>query len=187
MNYSWYAALQLAQVLFVYFRDHRAQDASHLSFESRSQNPSFKDPGGSSQTDDPVTVATDGKESSVHWAPRSSPYSTAGQDEQNAYPYLPTVLEEPGSSFSEGEKLIWYMWFSSQDSNWCCNSLSILLIKGISYKFGKYVADDDPLPAIDSLQISGDAYPGNELLASGYSINGTTTCNFEVHIDSFIL
>ncbi|XP_042450705.1 uncharacterized protein LOC122035366 isoform X3 [Zingiber officinale] len=129
-----------------FMRDHRAQDASgqinasRLSFESRSQNPSSKVPGGSSQTDDPATVANHGKETSVHWAPRSSPYLTTGQDEQNVYPYLPTVLEEPGSSFSE---------------------------------------DDDPLPAIDGLQISGDAYPGNELLASGYSINGTTTCNFE--------
>lgn len=40
--------------------------------------------------------------------------------------------------------------------------------------------DDDPLPAIDCLQISGDAYPGRELQACGYSINGTTSCNFEV-------
>ncbi|KAK4786203.1 hypothetical protein SAY86_002892 [Trapa natans] len=39
--------------------------------------------------------------------------------------------------------------------------------------------DDDPLPGIDSLQISGDAYPGRELQACGYSINGTTSCNFE--------
>ena len=41
-------------------------------------------------------------------------------------------------------------------------------------------ADDDPLPAVESLQISGDAFPGRELLASGYSLNGTTSCNFEV-------
>lgn len=41
-------------------------------------------------------------------------------------------------------------------------------------------AEDDPLPAIDGLQISGDAFPGKELQASGYSINGTTSCNFEV-------
>uniref|UniRef100_A0A7N0TZH4 Uncharacterized protein n=1 Tax=Kalanchoe fedtschenkoi TaxID=63787 RepID=A0A7N0TZH4_KALFE len=41
------------------------------------------------------------------------------------------------------------------------------------------VADDDPLPAIEGLQISGDAFPGHELQASGYSINGTTSCNFE--------
>ncbi|KAI3813914.1 hypothetical protein L1987_18649 [Smallanthus sonchifolius] len=40
-------------------------------------------------------------------------------------------------------------------------------------------ADDDPLPAVESLQISGDAFPGRELQASGYSVNGTTSCNFE--------
>ncbi|KAI3687857.1 hypothetical protein L1987_81560 [Smallanthus sonchifolius] len=27
--------------------------------------------------------------------------------------------------------------------------------------------------------ISGDAFPGRELQASGYSVNGTTSCNFE--------
>jgi hypothetical protein len=42
-------------------------------------------------------------------------------------------------------------------------------------------ADDDPLPAIENLQISGEAFPGRELQACGYSINGTTSCNFEVH------
>lgn len=41
-------------------------------------------------------------------------------------------------------------------------------------------ADDDPLPAIENLQISGEAFPGRELQACGYSINGTTSCNFEV-------
>nr|XP_043609399.1 uncharacterized protein LOC122581271 isoform X2 [Erigeron canadensis] len=40
-------------------------------------------------------------------------------------------------------------------------------------------ADDDPLPAVESLQISGEAFPGRELQASGYSLNGTTSCNFE--------
>lgn len=40
-------------------------------------------------------------------------------------------------------------------------------------------ADDDPLPAIDALQISGEAFPGQELQACGFSINGTTNCNFE--------
>ncbi|XVF58892.1 hypothetical protein PTKIN_Ptkin07bG0102600 [Pterospermum kingtungense] len=39
--------------------------------------------------------------------------------------------------------------------------------------------EDDPLPAIEGLQISGEAYPGRELQACGYSINGTTSCNFE--------
>lgn len=41
-------------------------------------------------------------------------------------------------------------------------------------------ADDDPLPAIEDLQISGDPYPGREILACGISVNGTTSCNFEV-------
>ncbi|KAG9449990.1 hypothetical protein H6P81_009955 [Aristolochia fimbriata] len=40
-------------------------------------------------------------------------------------------------------------------------------------------ADDDPLPAIEGLQIAGEAFPGRELQACGYSINGTTSCNFE--------
>lgn len=40
-------------------------------------------------------------------------------------------------------------------------------------------AEDDPVPAIEGLQISGDAFPGRELQACGYSINGTTSCNFE--------
>ncbi|XP_042418052.1 uncharacterized protein LOC122006565 isoform X1 [Zingiber officinale] len=111
-----------------------------FSVESKNQT-SFKDPVRSSQTDDPEPTAHHGKEPSVHWAPGNSPYMSTGQDEPNAYSYLPTVLEEPNSSFSE--------------------------------------ADDDPLPAIDGLRISGDAYPGCELHASGYSINGTTSCNFE--------
>ncbi|KAJ4877495.1 Uncharacterized protein Rs2_42513 [Raphanus sativus] len=37
----------------------------------------------------------------------------------------------------------------------------------------------DPLPAIEDLQISGEPYPGHELQACGYSVNGTTSCNFE--------
>ncbi|XP_047315208.1 uncharacterized protein LOC124919097 isoform X2 [Impatiens glandulifera] len=41
------------------------------------------------------------------------------------------------------------------------------------------VGDDDPLPAIDGLQISGEVFPGKELQASGFSTNGTTSCNFE--------
>lgn len=40
-------------------------------------------------------------------------------------------------------------------------------------------ADDDPLPSIEELQISGEPYPGREILACGLSTNGTTSCNFE--------
>ncbi|KAF7813368.1 uncharacterized protein G2W53_034344 [Senna tora] len=40
-------------------------------------------------------------------------------------------------------------------------------------------ADDGPLPAIEGLQIFGEAFPGRELQARGFSINGTTVCNFK--------
>jgi hypothetical protein len=43
-------------------------------------------------------------------------------------------------------------------------------------------AEDDPLPGIEGLRITGEAFPGRELQASGYSTDGTTSCNFEVHL-----
>lgn len=39
--------------------------------------------------------------------------------------------------------------------------------------------EDDPLPAIEGLKIFGESFPGREVQACGYSINGTTKCNFE--------
>ncbi|GFP83310.1 hypothetical protein PHJA_000474400 [Phtheirospermum japonicum] len=81
------------------------------------------------------------RELSGNWNSKAS--ATPTLDDPNSYaPYLPPVLEEPSSSFSEA-------------------------------------ADDDPLPAIEGLQISGEAFPGQQLQACGYSINGTTSCNFE--------
>ncbi|PWA94065.1 hypothetical protein CTI12_AA019090 [Artemisia annua] len=38
---------------------------------------------------------------------------------------------------------------------------------------------EKPLPTIEGLQILGDAFPGHEIQASGYSRNGTTHCGFE--------
>ena len=40
--------------------------------------------------------------------------------------------------------------------------------------------EDDPLPGVEGLRITGEAFPGGELQVSGYSINGTTSCKFEV-------
>ncbi|PPD84977.1 hypothetical protein GOBAR_DD18086 [Gossypium barbadense] len=86
-----------------------------------------------------------------NWRSGNSPYTPAQDDPSSSYPpYLPPVLEEPSSSFSEA-------------------------------------AEDDPLPAIEGLQISGEAYPGRELQACGYSINGTTSCNFEVLFQDIFL
>ncbi|KAL0417380.1 UNVERIFIED_CONTAM: hypothetical protein Slati_3569900, partial [Sesamum latifolium] len=82
-------------------------------------------------------------EPSANWTWKASEYPINLDDPNSSCsPYLPPVLEEPSSFFSE-------------------------------------VADDDPPPAIEGLQISGEAFPGWQLQACGYSINGTTSCNFE--------
>ncbi|CAL4957652.1 unnamed protein product [Urochloa decumbens] len=112
--------------------------------ETSSQNPPFKDLSGNDVLDgSEIAEAQNTHEPSTRWGPGDSPNLASGHEDTNpSYPYLPTVLEEPGSSFSEA-------------------------------------ADDDPLPGIDRLQITGEPFPGRELQASGYPINGTTTCNFE--------
>uniref|UniRef100_A0ACD5YXN5 Uncharacterized protein n=3 Tax=Avena sativa TaxID=4498 RepID=A0ACD5YXN5_AVESA len=38
--------------------------------------------------------------------------------------------------------------------------------------------EEEILPSIDGLRITCEVFPGREIHASGYSINGTTTCNF---------
>lgn len=62
------------------------------------------------------------------------------------------------------------------------NSTNSIIVFHLSQYFEPLLTagDDDPLPAIEDLQISGEPYPGHELQACGYSINGTTSCNFEV-------
>ncbi|CAO2204962.1 unnamed protein product [Urochloa humidicola] len=112
--------------------------------ETPTQNPPFKDLSGNDVLDgSEIAEAQNSQEPSSRWGPGDSPNLASGLDDTNpSYPYLPTVLEEPGSSFSEA-------------------------------------ADDDPLPGVEGLRITGEPFPGRELLASGYPINGTTTCNFE--------
>ncbi|KAM6563148.1 hypothetical protein CsatB_023146 [Cannabis sativa] len=109
--------------------------------ESTNKQVTFRDPVSHSEMDEQGAEGSQNeRETSANWTSGNSPYTTTLEDPSSSYPYLPPVLEEPSSSFSE---------------------------------------DDDPLPAIDGLQISGEAYPGHELQACGYSINGTTSCNFE--------
>ncbi|KAK8958674.1 hypothetical protein KSP40_PGU022835 [Platanthera guangdongensis] len=123
--------------------------ALNLSAES---NLSFKALVTTNETDDSEASNThQGREPAINWGSTNSPYLSSGLDDPNlSYPYLPPVLEEPSSSFSEA-------------------------------------VDDDPVPAIEGLQISGDAFPGRELQACGYSINGTTSCNFENFITCAVL
>nr|GMD49495.1 uncharacterized protein LOC109189190 isoform X6 [Ipomoea batatas] len=115
------------------------------SEEIPNKQVTFSELSNTNGIDDPdMEINQNDREPSVSWASKSSPYATALEDPISTYsPYLPPVMEEPTSSFSEA-------------------------------------ADDDPLPAIEGLQIAGEAYPGRELQASGYSINGTTSCIFEV-------
>ena len=45
------------------------------------------------------------QEPPTEWGPEGPPDSASGLDEGNLpYPYLPTVLEEPSTSFSEGAR-----------------------------------------------------------------------------------
>lgn len=121
--------------------------------EETTKQVTFREPVSNTEMDDPdVEGSHSERESLANWpsgnSPYSAPYNKPGyaaplDNPGSLYsPYLPPVLEEPASSFSEA-------------------------------------AEDDPLPAIEGLQISGDAFPGKELQACGYSINGTTSCNFE--------
>ncbi|KAG8053673.1 hypothetical protein GUJ93_ZPchr0001g29450 [Zizania palustris] len=122
----------------------RDAQAAQLDFETQNQNPPFK---GFSRSDVPDAFegvdAQHVREPSAQWSRGDSSNLASGiEDAHLSYPYLPTVPEEPGSSFSEA-------------------------------------AEDDPLPGIKELQITGEAFPGWTLQASGYPVNGTTICHFE--------
>jgi hypothetical protein len=145
-----------------------------FNFESKDQTPSFKDLVRSDASENlEGAEAQIPQESSIQWPSEDSPNLASGLDDANPpYPYLPTVLEEPNSSFSEGIT-----------SLYLCSLLPYYLISDSKHHFHEWaVAEDDPLPAIDGLRITGEAFPGREIQASGYSINGTTSCNFEVRV-----
>ncbi|XP_039008212.1 uncharacterized protein LOC120136173 [Hibiscus syriacus] len=111
--------------------------------ETINKQVTFRDHVSNSEMDYPDAEGHQNeREPPSNWGSGNTPYAAADDSSSSYPPYLPPVLEEPSSSFSE-------------------------------------TAEDDPLPAIEGLQISGEAYPGRELRACGYSINGTTSCNFE--------
>ncbi|KMZ66164.1 hypothetical protein ZOSMA_2G01750 [Zostera marina] len=106
----------------------------HVNAEGKEKNS--KNHTRDNEMDDPETVGSQHHRDSSY-----DPYLPKLEvEDRHAPSYLPPVLEEPNSSFSD---------------------------------------DDDPLPAIEDLQFSGEAYPGRELQACGISTNGTTSCNFE--------
>ncbi|XP_044467655.1 uncharacterized protein LOC123197417 isoform X2 [Mangifera indica] len=111
--------------------------------ETANKQVKFQDPISNNELDDQDAEENQNeRDQQSNWTTVNSPYPTTVDDPSSTYHYLPPVLEEPSSSFSEA-------------------------------------ADDDPWPAIEALQISGEAFPGQQLQACGYSINGTTSCNFE--------
>jgi hypothetical protein len=78
--------------------------AVRFNIESKDQNPSFKDLIRSDPSENlDGAEAQIPQESSAQWESEGSPNLASGLDDANPqYPYLPTVLEEPSSSFSEG-------------------------------------------------------------------------------------
>ncbi|KAM3406921.1 hypothetical protein ACQJBY_000771 [Aegilops geniculata] len=50
-------------------------------------------------------------------------------------------------------------------------------IEGVENEYSD--EEDDPLPGVEGLRITGEAFPGRELQVTGFSINGTTSCNFQ--------
>jgi hypothetical protein len=67
--------------------------------------------------DSAVAEAQHVRETSAQWGSGDSPNLASGLEEATpSYPYLPTVPEEPGSSFSEGSyywvKFIWSYLFT---------------------------------------------------------------------------
>ncbi|XP_071686091.1 uncharacterized protein [Rutidosis leptorrhynchoides] len=71
--------------------------------------------------------------------------------------YLPAILEESSSKVDDDD--------DSEDQS----------------RRGDYDHEDtiNLLPTVEGLQILGEAFPGHEIQASGYSRNGTTHCGFE--------
>lgn len=77
--------------------------AVHFDFET-SQNPPFKGLSRNDVLDGSESAESQNtQEPSTRWGPGDSSNLASGlEDAHPSYPYLPTVLEEPGSSFSEG-------------------------------------------------------------------------------------
>uniref|UniRef100_A0A0D9UVV8 DUF7046 domain-containing protein n=1 Tax=Leersia perrieri TaxID=77586 RepID=A0A0D9UVV8_9ORYZ len=80
--------------------------SAQLDFETQSQNPPFKHLSRSDVSDvSEGAEAQHVQEHSAHWGHGNTPNLVSGIEDTNpSYPYLPTVLEEPGSSFSEGAR-----------------------------------------------------------------------------------
>lgn len=110
----------LAQVFQLFTRTSAAQDlptqlavtqgdaqVTRYSEETTNKQVTFRDPVRNSESDyqDPEGNHNE-RETSANWNSGNAPYTTALDDPSSSYAhYLPPVLEEPSSSFSEGHYL----------------------------------------------------------------------------------
>lgn len=78
--------------------------ATRYGEETAVKQVTFTDPVSSTEMDDPDAEGHQNeREPSTNWVPGGSPYTTP-VDDPSSYPhYLPPVLEEPSSSFSESK------------------------------------------------------------------------------------
>lgn len=75
-----------------------------VNFETQSHTPPFNGVSRSDVLDGSESVEPQNAQESSSAAARwhSTNLASGVEDANPSYPYLPTVLEEPGSSFSEG-------------------------------------------------------------------------------------
>lgn len=94
--------------------------------EETTKQVTFREPVSNTEMDDPdVEGSHDERQSPANWVSGNSPYTAPLEDPGSSYsPYLAPVLEEPSSSFSEGN-CTFLLGFS------CClvNSVIIFLTK----------------------------------------------------------
>ena len=82
--------------------------AIHYGEETTNKQVMFRDPVSNSEMDDPeAEVQLTEREPPANWGSGNPLYSNTLDDPVSSYsPYLPPVLEEPSSSFSEGETVV---------------------------------------------------------------------------------
>lgn len=78
---------------------------AHYGDEVTNKQVTFRVPVSNNEVDDPDGDGTHSmRETSANWSSGNPPYTTTVDDPSSSYsPYLPAVLEEPSSSFSEGK------------------------------------------------------------------------------------
>lgn len=108
--------VSLAQVFQWFTRNSAARDTptqldvirgdapiTRYSEETTNKQVTFRDPDRNTELDDQDPEGNQHeREMSTNWSPGNTPYTTAPDEPGSSYHFLPPVLEEPSSSFSEG-------------------------------------------------------------------------------------